>query len=126
MLLKIYTSSNTVKIIDKLDDVEVHTGSRSVKTWAEMYDLTTPPIRGTFDTPKVDNYDWVQGCRNERVASANDFIHPALQDVESAAAAYPVQIKLVDYLRAGEWKRVAIQQYAYLCNDDGKTIQKID
>jgi len=123
MLLKIYTSLNTIKVIDKIDDVEIHAESRPVTTWVEMYNLTEPPIRHSSQTPQVENYDWKQTLCTELTYVADLPINIAPDD--SPVKGYAVDIKLVDYLRNGEWKRVAIQQYAYLCNDDGKTIAKV-
>lgn len=125
MLLKIFTSQNTIKIIEGIQDVEIYGGCFPVNTWQEMYDLDIPPIRGTYEPPTIENFDWKPHRATEPMQPGTDYIQP-IMDKESPAKAYPVNLKIVDYQKNGEWKRVAIHQYAYLCNDDGKTISKID
>ena len=119
MLLKIYTSLGTIKIIEKIEDVEIHVGEKEVLTWSDMYRLTTPPIRyARFFATVVENYDWEPkepGC-----ADSGDV--PIGTGPEGQIK---TPVKLVDYQRAGDWHRVAILQHAYLCNDEGKTISKI-
>lgn len=114
MLLKIYTCQNSIKLIDGIEDAEIHLGEYRVENYSQLYDaIGNGPgmFRGTSHTPEtVESYDWD--------------INTPITD----AALTPLNgnlVKYVDYQKAGTWRRVAIQQYAYLCNDDGKTIAKI-
>jgi hypothetical protein len=93
--------------------VEAHQGEYRVENYAELYDaISHGPgvLRATRQTPEVESFDWDMNApmTEARTTSLSGTI-----------------IKFVDYLKNGVWKRVAIQQYAYLCNDDGKTIAKI-
>lgn len=124
MLLKIITNTST-KIITDIKDVEVLTGEFTALTWADVYDFSrigAPPIRHNSESV-VENYDWKPHCAEEPISSINSFINPSICD--SPAEAYPSCVKYIDILKDGAWKRIAILNYAYLCNDEGKTIQKI-
>lgn len=118
MLLKIFTNQNSIKIIDKIEDVEIHGSHWRFSNRQQLQDCITygpGEFNATGMTPmEVQCYDKTCFVTPEgNTGSTNDIL-------ETSAT------KLVDYLRSGEWHRVAIIQYAYLCNDDGKTISKID
>lgn len=114
MLLKIYTCQNTIKVIDKIDDVEIHQGEYKIDNFEQLYDAEAYGpglIRGTSRFPEtIESYDW---------DTTDPKMTPACETTICNL------VKYVDYLRNGEWRRVAIQQYAYLCNDEGKTVAKI-
>ncbi len=115
MLIKIYTNQNSVKIIDGITNAEIHQGEYRFETYAQLYDaISNGPgvLRANGRTPEVQSFD---SCLSGNVTPAET------PDSQLAAKA----VKFVDYEKAGEWKRVAVQQYAYLCNDEGRTIQKI-
>ena len=115
MLLKIYTSQNTIKVIDRIQNVEIHEGEWRPDNYSQLYDAVNfgpGVLRANAVTPAVESFDWEPWGKNETPSPAQDVLIGNL-------------VKFVDYERDNEWGRVAIQQYAYLCNDEGRTIQKI-
>lgn len=113
MLLKIFTCQNSIKIIDKIDDAEIHQGEYKVDNYAQLYDSIQygPGVnRITGTNPPTESFDY-------------DMNLPYMEASDLKTSSNVV--KYVDYLKNNEWRRVAIQQYAYLCNDDGKTIAKV-
>lgn len=115
MLLKIYTCQNSVKIIPDITDIEVHQWEYRFESYSQLYDaISFGPgmIRATNCTPSVECFDYDVNESNTPSTTPN------------AALAGKV-VRFIDYERNNIWRRVAIQNYAYLCNDVGKTIEKI-
>ena len=118
MLLKIFTNQNSIKIIDKIEDAEIRGGQWRFDDRNQLKDCITygPGVfTETGYTP------------NETICyDATCYATPTGENGQSEDVISSSVVKLVDYKKAGQWHRVAICQYAYLCNDDGKTISKID
>ena len=118
MLLKIYTSQNSIKIISDIEDAEIRGGEWRFEDRKQLQDcITYGP--GVFTETGLTPQETV--CYDATCFSMPDGGYAQGQDILATSVA-----KLVDYKKAGQWHRVAILQYAYLCNDDGKTIAKID
>lgn len=118
MLLKIYTNQNSIKLIPEIEDAEIHNGEWRFESRKQLQDCITygPGVFNATGTtpPEMECYD--KSCFTSPGGDcAQDDDLFLKQSV----------VKLVDYKRAGQWHRVAVVQYAYLCNDDGKTIAKI-
>lgn len=109
MLLKIITNRNTTKVITGIEDAEIHNhayahiGTDSLVKGTENYPL--PHGQNNFITEPewYDDFPQAQGGPN-----VSEYVG-----------------HVVDYLKGGFWHRVVINQIAYLCNDEGKTIAKI-
>ena len=124
MLLKIITNNHKTKIITNIQD-------------AEVWDKVVPKEPITTLT-KAINYASSLGQLDERlparfpdgspvshgIITYDDF--PEDYILESDVAGHLVyDVRVLDYLKDGQWHRVAIADHAYLCNDEGRTIQKI-
>lgn len=35
------------------------------------------------------------------------------------------QVKYISYSKDGRWQRLAVLNYAYICNDEGRTVEKV-
>ena len=118
MLLKIFTNQNSIKIIDKIEDAEIHGSHWRFENRNQLKDCVSYGP-GAFNSTgmipiQIDCYDKTSFATPHGETGAGE-------DILTTS-----QVKLVDYLRNSQWHRVAIVQYAYLCNDDGKSISKID
>ncbi len=121
MLLKIITLHGTTKIISDIEEPEVHTNHSAV-TWADLYAAkNTPPHRrdyGSIDSiVQTETFDWKP--KTGAVAGADNPIYGDTANPPEAVVHY------VDFLCNGQHRRVGILNFAYLCNDEGRTIQKI-
>lgn len=132
MLIKVYTNRNTVKIITDVQDAEIYEG-HPIYMGQDPNSSKAKPILDLTDVMLVARsvgshfYDSGQVVTNECLQCFDDLPHSAerveLDDGQVAFMEY--NPKFVDYMKEGSWTRLAICGYAYLCNDDGKTIAKI-
>lgn len=115
MLLKIITNRNTIKIIDGIEDCEILgpsmglSGPTQVTCHEGMLKAGHHPRHNCASIEAIETYDSFGG------SSAGG--------TESSESYTP---KFVDYKKNGKLHRLAVADYAYLCNDDGKTIAKIE
>lgn len=110
MLLKIITNNGTTKIIENVQDAEIHhlhvlhSGIDDLRTKAFQLPPTSNGIMG------LEYFDSLpQGCEGIK---RDDEISP-----------YSAQI--IEYKKDGVWRKLAVHDHGYLCNDDGKTVAKI-
>lgn len=112
MLLKIYTTTISeigksshgtehLHIIDNVEDIVVHQGNWGFppRKDQELLHIDANLIWGpTVLLDRVDTYD----------AGWND------------------TVRLIDYTKNGKRIRAAIKELCYICNDQGKTIEKVE
>jgi len=107
MLLKIITNRGVTKIITGIQDAEVHDatifhyGSEDLITKSGC--LHFSPIQ-----EECAPMSWADNLTQNGTG-------------DNA----PYAAKIIDYKKSDQWHRLAIHEYAYLCNDEGRTIQKI-
>lgn len=110
MLIKIMTSRNSQRIIENVTNVEIHESQFAFVSDRELHDtISKGPgvIRATGMTP----YD------------VQSFDEPI--DGRLCGGPDGVQMRFVDYEKDGQWNRLAVECFAYVCNDEGKTIAKV-
>lgn len=114
MLLKIITNNGTTKIIEGVQDAEIyhqhvlHHGSDSLLE--AVYKL---PVTQNSVPMGLEYFDSLpQACVLQGSLSGNHEVSP-----------YSAQI--IEYKKDGVWRKLAIHDHGYLCNDDGKTVAKL-
>ena len=121
MLLKIVTNCHKTKIITGIQDAEVWDKIFSNDPMFTLSDIMEYASNlGKLDKnlpPRFPDGTPV----SYGVATYDEF--PPCTIGEDSALIY--EVRVVDYLKDGQWHRVAIADHAYLCNDEGRTIQKI-
>lgn len=105
MLIKIYTeisnctpSSEQLHIIENVKDVVIHQGNWDTPSW-----LNSPVA-----SPHVP---WGPEPRHL-------LIEPFHADSKDT-------VRVIDYTADGERKRALVKSLAYVCNDNGKTIERV-
>lgn len=112
MLLKIITNNGTTKVISDVEDAEIfhqhvlHSGSDSLLN--EVYKL---PATNNAVPMSLEYYDSLPQASGGMIG------------YDEGGAPYSAQI--VEYKKDNIWRKLAVHEHAYLCNDDGKTIAKI-
>lgn len=110
MLLKIMTTYNSEVVIDAITNAEIHRARFFFHSDSELHDTLT----------KGPGVIRACGLSPSEIVTFDEPI-----DGRKTGQSEGVGFSFVDYERAGRWHRVAIECFAYLCNDDGKTISKI-
>jgi hypothetical protein len=110
MFIKIMTDRNTERLISDVSDVDLHRSSFSIVTDQDLQNTISygPGVfQATGATPyEVQTYDG---------------------RIEDRMTGYGMTcFKFIDYKKNGDWYRLAIACKAYVCNEDGKTISKIE
>ncbi len=110
MLIKVMTNRNTQRIIQNVTDVEIHESGFQFVSDRELHDtLTKGP--GVFRTT---------GLSPSAVHTFDESI-----DNRSTGGPEGVRVRFVDYEKDGQWHRLAVECFAYICNDEGRTIAKV-
>ena len=133
MLLKLYTDKNSLVVIEGIDDIEIHNGTYLVEDVKHIKDggyVREEIVKGMEPWQEVGP-DWDKGGpkppakyhgtgKSPQLAGAMQFGDALFKDGD-------IPIKFIDYEKAGQWHRLAIDFFgvAYLCNDQGKTIERI-
>lgn len=114
MLIKYYGFAfpNNLNIIDSVTDILVHAG------------LETATPEALPCGPHVDH----AGIKNTYLYDTDKEL---FGDPRSGGTHEPVQpkflaAKFIDFTRNGLRCRLSVYGYAYVCNDEGRTIEKVD
>lgn len=111
MLIKIMTNRNSEHIIEGIEAVDIHRGTFCFSSDSEMNDTISkgPGVfQATGNTPfEIERVD-TKIDSEERLAGQPSYL-----------------FKFVDYKKNGAWHRLAVECFAYVCNDEGKTISKV-
>lgn len=112
MLLKVITWNAVTRVITGIEDVQIHPGI-AYSTYESLWDhARKAPSPSLIDIvmPETTSFDEI----GQQSSSDNQ-----IGLVNGGAG-------LVDYFKGGYWHRLIVSNHAYLCNDDGKTIAKIN
>ncbi len=108
MLLKIITNNGTTRLIADIQDAEIHHrnvlhyGSESLLEQVYKLASTANPV-----PMGLEYYDSLP------------------QNMETIGGIAPYSAQIIEYKKDNIWRKLAIHEHGYLCNDDGKTIAKI-
>lgn len=109
MLLKIITNNGTTKIISDVEDFEMyhqhvlHYGSDDLLTAVYRLPCTTNAV-----PMGLECYDSLpQGI------------------VSTSESVAPYSAQIIEYKKDGMWRKLAVHEHGYYCNDNGKTQVKI-
>ncbi len=113
MLLKIYTDRNSLVVIENIEDIEIHNGTFYADSILDARSLSGfgPEWKHDGPTPYFEYHDT-----------------GTLPDLVLSKGTPGLPLKFIEYRKAGDvWHRLAIGFHgtAYLCNDQGKTIERI-
>ena len=107
MLIKVYTCRGTIHIIENAKDVTIHDGAfdyndrSNIDGWGPLHEELTHQVMFDLDP-------------REQVTK------------KSPMAPETTLCKLIDFTGdAGERSRLVVFHLAYICNDTGKTIEKV-
>lgn len=106
MILKVFGTDNAIHLIENCEDVSVHMGSYSFNP-----QMPLPIGWGPYtdkDRQPCFPYIYHENLDPSRDQSPKDLL-----------------VKVIDYKKGGDWFRVIIDAFAYVCSDDGKTIEKV-
>lgn len=130
MLLKIYTdtgitfeactaaeaaklSAEQLHLVSDVEDVVVHQGNWDWVPFTEDPNQTTLPSGISTPRNRIPNPAWgPYPIFNDR-------------DIEQFNAAPGDTVRVIDYTKDGKRKRALIKNLCYVCNDFGKTIEKV-
>jgi len=107
MLLKIITNRGVTKIITGIQEAEVHDAT-IFHHGADDLVIKSGRLQFSPIQEECAPMSWVDNL-----------------DLSGAGGEAPYAAKIIDYKKSEQWHRLAIHEYAYLCNDEGRTIQKI-
>ena len=133
MLLKIYTDKNSLVVIEDIDDIEVHNGTYLVTDKKHIVDggfLREELVKGMEPWQQIGP-DWDRGGPLPPAKYYGTGKSPELagsmQFGDQLFAPSDIPVKFIDYRKQGQWNRLAVDFFgvAYLCNNQGKTIERI-
>jgi len=111
MLIKVMTNRNTERLISNVQDVDIHKARYGLLTDEELHNtLTKGP--GVFNETGLSPLEIIT------------FDSP-LDTRDYGPIHSTTNISFIDYKKDGQWNRLAVECFAYICNDDGKTISKV-
>lgn len=125
MLLKIYTDKNSLVVIENIQNIEIHNGTFIAHSVSEIFQGGQQNIVDGF---QPIGPDWNKPSPMPVIEFHGSGQSPRLLDGDIRFAADDIPVKFIDYQRNDDvWRRVAIDFFgtAYLCNDQGKTIERI-
>jgi len=114
MIIKVYedTIHQDIHIIDNVEDVVVHQYIRGIDTTGDIEgDLTVKYIESSIHSSS--------NCDSREVSS-----HPSKFNLKTGSIRGE-HCRHIDYTRNGVRTRLIVRNYAYICNDQGKTIEKV-
>lgn len=122
MLLKIYTDQGSLRVIENIEEIEVHQETHYINPNQEWPEGHKPP------SDSMSGANIAQGGVYPTPQCYGNFKGeiPCVDLQTHGFHAWP--IRFIDYRKTGEiWKRIAIgfRGTTYLCNDHGKTIERI-
>lgn len=132
MLLKVYTDKDSLVVIENIDDIEIHNSTYLVTSREQIVDGGYSI--GGMDTghwqsigPEWDHDQMPKPRASYYGTAANPNLVGVFMETGKPIAKDEVPVKFIDYKKAGMWHRLAIDFFgvAYLCNDQGKTIERI-
>lgn len=115
MLIKVMTNRNTERLIAGVEEVDIHRGRYFFTSDAELQD-TENKGAGEFNA-----YRNVLGYRFPQEIITFDSSLENRQYGQSSGFA----VQFVDFKKDGQWHRLAVECFAYICNDEGRTISKV-
>lgn len=100
MLIKLYCADSTLRIIENVKTPLVHLRKYSFSNLKELEAMDFGP---------------------------EPYIIPAYVYDLASVVEQPVNCRIIDYADADDvWHRLIVDCWAYICNDQGKTIEKVD
>lgn len=112
MIIKVYCSDNTCKILQNVEEVNIHLPRFSFSTTKNCDELYS----GSFGP--ITDYVLERG---------SDSIHYYQNLDPSLGSVGGVSCRIIDYrVKDRGWERLIVDCWAYVCNDDGKTVEKVD
>jgi hypothetical protein len=127
MLLKIITNCHKTKIITGIQDAEIWDKIVSDRLITDLNEV----INYASSLGQIDKQmpaEFLDGSPvSHGVITYDEFPEDAfwVSADGNTGGKMCYDIRVIDYLKDGQWHRVAIADHAYLCNDEGRTIQKI-
>jgi len=121
MLLKIYTDKNSLVVIENIQDIEIHNSTYLATSRQQIVDCGLSI--GDYETGKWEPFGpaiWIG-------FNQADYYGTATPPNTAVNCPNTIPVKYIDYKKNDELKRLAIDfgGVTYLCNDHGKTIERI-
>lgn len=132
MLIKVFTNYNSIHILENVRDVVLQSGSYILpeELFVTADDGTLAGIRPIPDTWGPSSK---KGWNVPTISSENYIIFDDLRpykwetDDKTLGGTHQPQVKVIDfYDKDGRAKRLLVAGLAYVCNDEGKTIHKVE
>lgn len=112
MIIKVYCSDNTCKIITDIQDINIHLPRYAFSNAKECSELYSP------DFGPTTSYILENG---------RDSIHYYENLAQTACFIGDIGCKIIDYRTKDHgWQRLIVDCWAYVCNDEGKTLEKVE
>ncbi len=101
MLVKIQNSGGRWTLFDNAEQVNFGSNIHTINSEAEMHDLVPPDVvtQGVFILPGIT--------------------------LNSISPSSPIQVGVVEFVRSQKPYVVVFSSLLYICNDNGKTVEKV-